>query len=211
MPRRRLSSVGRRWRRRTDEEFRRAQESSRRRSERARYYASFRDRGPTGRFEQELVPLRIKVATILRPVERNIERVSDFELNELSGHELVLTFFNPQSEAVRGANIAMGQVVVDEAKNIAPQPGGDHPYSTGAYRESIRVQDASDRRISVIAEGGAPSWVTRQPRNYASFIERGGRTPSGHPTPARHTLEEAFHSTRNEQFEAATEYLRSLF
>jgi len=213
MPQRRRRR-GRDWsnfRRRSDEELARIRQANERRRQAARFYSQFRRRGAGGRFLQEAEPLRIKIEQHYRARTLNIDRVSEYELNELSGHELVLRFFSPRSDTVVGALIRMGEVVSDEAREIAPQPGAEHPYSLGSYRDSIHVSEATDRSVSVIAEGGSPSWVTRQPRNYAAFVERGGRTPSGIPTPARHTLERAFHNTRTEQLNAAAEYLRSLF
>lgn len=54
----------------------------------------------------------------------------------------------------------IADLVAEEAREIAPQPGSGHPYATGAYRDSIRTSG------STVGAGDDEAW-------YAWILEYG--------------------------------------
>lgn len=170
-----------------------------RRSTAGRYYSNFRRR-VKGRFAPGRTPTLAR--TLFSEIRTNLATRDNNAIRGLAGNQLVLAMFQPESAALKGALTASAEVVAEEARDTVP-------IDLGNLKDSIQVAEV-DGRIQVLAVGGSPSWVTGEERNYAVFVEFGGQTPGGKPTPARHFMEAAYINTRSEQLNAAVEFLRSL-
>lgn len=177
-----------------------------RRSLIARARVPFQQRGPGGRFggfTEGFTQFRQTVKDI------PLATADSFDLRELSGHRLLLEAFSPESAPAQGALFAAAEVVVEAAREYSPSPERGSPYSLGSLQQSIQAISPTDfAGVRVIATGGSPSIVTGRPRDYAAFVERGGRLPSGRPTRPQPFLEPAFLNTRQQQADAAADHIR---